>query len=270
MMSIKPFLLSNSFIDNKPRWLKSRAFRSSLGLVLGIFCCCGETYAVCPGEVDNALNSAIKIAQEWPLRPVNDSVTRYLQQLGERLVAQGRALAKSLPYYDEMPEQWHFLIVRDLSVNAFSIGNGRIYITDGSLAFADTEAELAAMLSHEIGHQLAGHFCRATDSSDFGGFFDIFSPIPPQQHQVGIGSMTLVINPIKEQQADQVALSILQMEGYDPHALLYLARRLPSGDSERLDANRIHFLERAVINVPRLPLRSSEVFRSIKRSIKID
>ncbi|MDD1614314.1 MAG: M48 family metallopeptidase [Methylococcaceae bacterium] len=259
--------IPDNFIKNKPGCLKSTAFRPFLGLVLGLFCCHG-TYAMCPGEADKALNSAIKIAQEWPLRPVNDSVTQYLQQLGERLVAQGKAVAKSLPYYDGMPEQWHFLIVRDLSVNAFSIGNGRIYITDGSLAFADTESELAAMLSHEIGHQLAGHFCRAAASNDFGGLFDVFSPLPPQQHQVGVGSMTLVIDPVKEQQADQIAISILRMGGYDPYALLYLARRLPSAATEHLrDANRIQFLEHAIANVPRLPAESSEEFRAIKRSI---
>lgn len=259
-----------NFINKKSRWLKSRAFWPFLGLVLGIFCSDG-TNAICPGEADKALNSTIKIAQEWPLRPVNDSATQYLQKLGERLVAQGETLAKSLPYYDGMPEHWHFLIVRDLSVNAFSIGNGHIYITDGSLAFADTESELAAMLSHEIGHQLAGHFCRAAASSDFGGLFDVFSPLPPQQDQVGVGSMTMAIDPVKEQQADQIAISILRMGGYDPYALLYLARRLPSVATEHLrDANRIQFLEHAIANVPRQPAESSEEFRAIKRSITVN
>lgn len=261
--------ISSRVIDNKSGSLKSSTFRYYPGLVLGLICfCCGDTYAMCPGEADKALNSAIKIAQEWPLRPVNDNVTRYLQRLGGRLVAQDVTMAKSLPYYDGIPEKWHFLIVRDLSVNAFSIGNGRIYITDGSLSFANTEDELAAMLSHEIGHQLAGHFCQTTASSDFDGLFDIFSPLPPQQHQVGVGSMTLVIDPVKEQQADQIALSILRMGGYDPHALLDLSRRLPSSGSEHLmGANRIQFLERAVANVPRLPAESSEEFRAIKRSV---
>lgn len=263
-------IVPGNVIDNKPGWLKSRTFRSFLGFVLGIFCC-GGTYAICPGEADKALNSAIKIAQEWPLRPANDNVTRYLQQLGERLIARGGSLANSLPYYDGMPEQWHFLIVRDLSVNAFSIGNGRIYITDGSLAFADTEDELASMLSHEIGHQLAGHFCQASASSDFGGLFDIFSPLPPQQHQVGVGSMSMVIDPVKEQQADQIALSILRMGGYDPHALLDIARRLPSGGSEHLlGTNRIQFLERAVANVPRISANSSEAFHTIKHSLTVN
>jgi beta-barrel assembly-enhancing protease len=262
--------IPQNFIDNKSRWLKFRAFWPFLGLVLGTFCSDG-TYAMCPSETEKALNSAIKIAQEWPLRPINDSVTQYLQHLGERLVAQGKALAKSLPYYDEIPEQWHFLIVRDLSVNAFSIGNGYIYITDGSLAFADTESELAAMLSHEIGHQLAGHFCRAAASSDFGGLFDVFSPLPPQQDQVGVGSMTMAIDPVKEQQADQIAISILRMGGYDPYALLYLARRLLSVATNHLqDANRIQFLEHTLANVVRQPAESSEEFLSIKRSITVN
>jgi predicted Zn-dependent protease len=262
--------VTDNFVYYKPGWLKSKAFRSSLGLILGIFCC-GGTYALCPGESDKALDSAIKIAQEWPLRPVNDNATRYLQQLGERLVVLGRAVEKSLPYSYEMPEKWQFLIVRDLSVNAFSIGNGRIYITDGSLAFTNTEAELAALLSHEIGHQLAGHFCPTTDSSDLGGLFDIYSPLPPLRNQASVGSMTLVIDPVKEQQADHIALLILRKGGYDPHTLLDIARRLPSGGSEHLlDANRIQFLEDAVANVPRPPAESSEEFWVIKRSITVN
>lgn len=261
--------ITNNATDNKPGCLKSRAFRSSLGVILGIFCC-GGTYGVCTGEADKALDSAIKIAQEWPLRPANDNVTRYLQQLGELLVAQGRAVAKSLPY-DGMPEQWHFLIIRDYSVNAFSIGNGRIYITDGSFIFANTESELAAMLSHEIGHQLAGHFCVATVSNEYGGLLDIFSPLPPQPHQASVGSLKLVIDPVKEQQADQIALSILRMGGYDPHALLDIARRLPSGGSEYLlGVNRIQILEQAVANVPLLPAESSEEFLTIKRSVAVN
>jgi predicted Zn-dependent protease len=249
-------------------WTKNKAIRPSVLLVLWIFCHCNISYAFCSNEAEKAHNKAFKIGQEWPLRSSNDSGAQYLQDLGQRLVTQGEALSRRIPNYDGTVEQWHFLIVRDLSVNAFSIGNGWIYLTDGSLAFVNTESELAAMLSHEIGHQMAGHFCEASDSSNSGGLLDIFSSQSPQQHQVGVGSMILEIDPIKEEQADQIALAILGASGYNAHAILDVARRLPSdGAAHLLTTNRIQFLERIIANLPHVPDSSSEKFYEIKRSI---
>lgn len=238
--------------------------------VLWLFCYSDPIYALCSGEAENAGNKASKIGKEWPLRSSNDGASQYLQRLGRRLVSQGEALSGRIPNYDGTVEQWHFLIVRDLSVNAFSIGNGWIYVTDGSLAFVNTESELAAMLSHEIGHQMAGHFCEANNSSDFGGVFDSFSTQSSQQHQVGVGSMMLEIDPIKEQQADQIALAILGASGYDSQAILDIARRLPSeGTNHLLSTKRIQFLERIVVNLSRVSDRSSEEFHVAKRSIAL-
>jgi len=150
MILINPFLLlthSDSFYpcdqyQAQPELAGSSAFWSRLCWVLGLFWFCGGVYARCPGEEGKALNSVIKIAQEWPLRPANDNISRYLQRLGERLVAKAELW---LNHYLIIRDAGAvaFLIVRDFSVNAFSVGNGHIYITDGSLAFADTEAELA-------------------------------------------------------------------------------------------------------------------------------
>lgn len=247
--------------------MKIKVFRSSILFALWLFCYSDMIYAICPGEVEKTHGKASKIEQEWPLRSSNDSASQYLQRLGERLVTQGVALSKRIPNYDGTVKQWHFLIVRDLSVNAFSIGNGWVYMTDGSIAFVNTESELAAMLSHEIGHQMAGHFCEADTSSDFGGLLDIFSN-SSAQHQVGVGSMMLKVDPVKEQQADQIALSILSASGYDPHAILYIARRLPfDGATHLLATNRIQFLERIVANLPRLSDSSSDEFHQIKRDI---
>ncbi|MGZ4968160.1 MAG: M48 family metallopeptidase [Methylobacter sp.] len=250
-------------------WTRSKAFRLSISLALWLFCYSDTIYALCPGEAEKAHNKAGKIGQEWPLRSSNDGASQYLQRLGQRLATQGVTLSSRIPDYDGTVEQWHFLIVRDLSVNAFSIGNGWIYVTDGSFAFVNTESELAAMLSHEIGHQMAGHFCESSDSSNSGGVFDIFSTQLIQQDQAGVGSMLVKQDPVKEQQADQIALAILGASGYDSHAILDITRRLPSeAASHLLATNRIQFLERIVANnLPRVSDRSSEEFYDAKRSI---
>lgn len=212
----------------------------------------------CDGEHQAADVSLQRIESEWPMRGSGDTVSQYVQKLGTRL-------AHFSVYERNM--HWRFSVIRNLAPNAFSIGGGYVFITDGAVKFAQNESELAAILAHELGHELAGHFCGASDLSDSGSLFDIFSAPETQPHQVGIGSMTQVIDPVKEQQADQIALSILQAGGYDPHAMLDVARRLPKGNmAHPVDPQRLQSLESLLTKIPPMTAQDSEDFRIIKRT----
>ena len=157
-------------------------------------------------------------------------------------------------------------MVRNLAPNAFSIGAGNIFINEGAITFARNEAELAAILAHEIGHELAGHFCQDYRSNSSHGLFDIFTAPDTQQYDVDIGSMTQKIDPVKEQQADRIALDILKASGFDPRAMLDVARRLPPSSSAHLmDVYRIQALEQTLGNTPRIPSGSSAAFLSAKQ-----
>ncbi|MDD5322314.1 MAG: M48 family metalloprotease, partial [Methylococcales bacterium] len=211
----------------------------------------------CTGEQQMAQASLRQIEDEWPMRGSGDAVSRYVQKLGVRLAhftVYGRNII------------WQFSVVRNLAPNAFSIGGGYVFITDGAVNFVQNESELAAILAHEIGHELAGHFCEDSSPKNSSGLLDIFSTPKTKQHQVGVGSMILAIDPIKEQQADQIALSILQAGGYDPRAMLEVSRRMHSGGVAHLmDANRIKSLERTIANLPPISAGSSEDFLKLKR-----
>ena len=52
---------------------------------------------------------------------------------------------------------WEFHVVNDAAVNAFAIPGGFIYVTRGLLAHMNSEAELASVLGHEVGHVTARH-----------------------------------------------------------------------------------------------------------------
>ena len=52
---------------------------------------------------------------------------------------------------------YRVVILNSPTVNAFSLPSGRIYVTRGLIALANDASELAAVLSHEIGHVLARH-----------------------------------------------------------------------------------------------------------------
>lgn len=200
-----------------------------------------------------------RIENEWPTRGSGDAVSQYVQKLGIQL-AHFSVYGRNIP--------WRFSVVRNLAPNAFSIGGGYVFITDGAVNFAQNESELAAILAHELGHELAGHFCGASDLSDSGGLFDIFSDPKIEERQVGIGSLTLAIDPVKELQADQIALSILQAGGYDLRAMLNVARRLPTrGAVHPMDFQRLQSLESLLAKIPPTQAQDSEDFRAVKRTL---
>lgn len=217
-----------------------------------------DAYGLCPGEMERAMKLRQRIVREWPLRPSTDEVSQYVQSLGVRLAERYAASGRAIP--------WRFTLVRNLAPNAFSIGAGNVFVNEGAVSFAQNEAELAAILAHEQAHELAGHFCEESRSIFSGGLFDIFTTTDPRQYNADVGSMTQIIDPVKERQADQIALSILRAAGYDPRAMLDVARRLPSGVAGHLpDAGRIQSLEQTMAAMPPIMAGNSDQFRAIKR-----
>lgn len=66
----------------------------------------------------------------------------------------GQVLAAS----SELPNiKWTFTLLDSDVTNAFALPGGYVYVTRGLLALAETEAQLAAVIGHEIGHVTARH-----------------------------------------------------------------------------------------------------------------
>jgi len=108
-----------------------------------------QRIVTCKSERELAAKKVQQIINEWPIRK-SDSVTDYIRVLGKHIAA--KALSNT-------NQDWHFNVIRDLSPNAFAVGDGYVFITEGAIMMCQEEAELAAILAHEMGHQLAGHFC---------------------------------------------------------------------------------------------------------------
>jgi predicted Zn-dependent protease len=71
----------------------------------------------------------------------------YVANIGKRMAAKS-----------ERPDlPWEFHVVNDAAVNAFALPGGFIYVTRGLLSHMNSEAELASVLGHEIGHVTARH-----------------------------------------------------------------------------------------------------------------
>ena len=89
----------------------------------------------------------------------NPRLQTYVDGIGQRLAAQShRANLK-----------WTFTVLDSPEVNAFALPGGYIYITRGIMAYLDSEAELAGVVGHEIGHVTARHGAqRATRQQNAG------------------------------------------------------------------------------------------------------
>jgi predicted Zn-dependent protease len=213
--------------------------------------------ALCGAEAALSKISADKLEQEWPLRPSADPVSTYLQRLGARLAPRQEIISPGQYLTWDWPSEWRFRTVRDLAPNAFSIGDGRTYVTDGSIRAAASEAEIAAILAHEMGHQLAQHFC--SNSEESGGRIR------------SVGSLHQVIDVGREMEADRIAMDILRAAGFPPGAMLDVVRRMNSKDSVSLRQRQQR--EQEILNQLRgtqiLPVpSSSEDFAAIQQILR--
>jgi predicted Zn-dependent protease len=195
--------------------------------------CHGQTFpASAPTEGERSRLMAARIESEWPLVEPG-RVVSYVQAVGLRL---GQAAAN---LYGSPDYRWRFKVVRDRAVTAFAIGGGRVYVSDGALQACQDDGEFAALLGHEMGHQIAGHFRKSPAlprSSDGRSHF-------------GMGSLSVAVDPANEVEADGISIALLKAAGYDPHAALRVANRA----IERSEAqNRHPWNERRIAALTRL------------------
>lgn len=148
----------------------------------------------------------------------------YIQQVGERVARNSHR--NQLSYV--------FTLVDSPDVNAFALPGGYIYIHRGLLAYLNSEAELAAVLGHEIGHVTARHSVRQQSQSTAWGLLGQAAAIGTG---VGaVGDLTSVMGNAfvrgygrdMELEADGLGAQYLARSGYDPQAMIEVVKVLKS------------------------------------------
>ena len=88
--------------------------------------------------------------------PLNDSnVQNYVSEMGNKIV-RANGLAGN-------PYNYNFTVVGVPYVNAFALPAGTVFVTAPLIELADSEAELAGVIGHEIGHIKARHTAERMD-----------------------------------------------------------------------------------------------------------
>jgi predicted Zn-dependent protease len=124
-----------------------------------------------------------------------------------------------------------FTVLNSPVVNAFALPGGYVYITRGTLAIANNEAEAAGVLGHEIGHVIAHHSEKRYDKSVFtnlgvagasilGSIFlgSGAGDLIGQVGQIGGGAYLAAFSRENELEADTIGVKLLSRVGYAPDA----------------------------------------------------
>src|SRR5206468_3613097 len=97
-------------------------------------------------DIEMGQQSAKEAEKQLPILN-NQQATTYIDALGKSLAA--HAPGEKYPY--------QFKVVNDTAINAFALPGGFVYINRGAIEAADTEAQIAGVMAHEIGHVALRH-----------------------------------------------------------------------------------------------------------------
>ena len=153
---------------SKPRKLLSACVIGALAaFAAGSFAAQSEKAAKPSKEVQTAQQMHVQITQQMGVHE-DLELQEYVQRVGEKV-----AKASARPDLD-----WKFTIVDTDDVNAFATMGGYVYISRGILPYMQNEAQLAAVLGHEVGHIASHHLQDRQKKSTVASIASAATPRP--------------------------------------------------------------------------------------------
>lgn len=170
--------------------------------------------------------SLISEAQEIELGKQTDSEIRaqYGVYNDPALTAYVRGIGMSMTQLTHRPGlTYHFAVLDTPVINAFAVPGGYIYVTRGILSLMNSEAELAVVLGHELGHVNARHSVRKMSQMILvqlgmvvgSALSETFAKISGVA-SIGIQLLFLKFSRNDEFQADQLGVTYSRKGGYNP------------------------------------------------------
>lgn len=218
-----------------------------------------------------ALGSQMALEVERQVKLSDDAqVDEYVNRLAQNLAKQA-----------ETPFPVTVKVIQSDEVNAFTLPGGHIFVNTGMLRVTASEAEMASLLAHEIGHVAARHLTRQATRSELlrsgllpaAGLAGVPGVLAGELARLGLGLGNFHVSREFEGEADQLGVRYLLAAGYDPRAAVDLlerveaAERRHSGKLARLyethppTVERIRKVEKAIAR-----LRTAEVALAVNTS----
>jgi predicted Zn-dependent protease len=176
-------------------------------------------------EIELGKQSAAEVTQSIGKYP-DEKLQAYVEQVGMRM-----AKASERP---DLP--WTFTVLDDPTVNAFALPGGPVFVTRGILTYLTSEAELASVVGHEIGHITARHSVDQLSKA--------------QLAQLGLGVEMIVSEDLlqlvflkfgrdAERQADELGFRYMSAQGYDPREMAKVFQTLDRQSAQEGGAGKL-------------------------------
>ena len=172
-------------------------------------------------EIAVGEKAAAQVAAEMGLVE-NPVLQSYVRAIGDKLA----------PFSPRKDVPFSFDVVSMPEPNAFALPGGHIYVSRGLLAIANSEAELAGVVGHEIGHVAARHHAQRQTRSQAVGAATVLGTLAAavlggdqaaqavnQLGQVAGSGLIASYGRDQERQSDDVGQRIAAEAGYDPAAI---------------------------------------------------
>lgn len=157
----------------------------------------------------------------------DQNVQNYVRNLGQKLAAQSER--KDVSYT--------FTVLDSPVINAFALPGGYVYVTRGLMAWANSEAELAAVMAHEIGHVNARHSAARYSQAALTQLglqvlsATVSSPGAGEIANLGANLYLAQYSQSQEYESDSLGMRYASRAGYDPRGMAIFLQQLARNDA---------------------------------------
>ncbi len=145
-----------------------------------------------------------------------------VEDIGRRIVA----------VCDRQEIEYHFRVIEDEEVNAFSLPGGFVYINKGLIEKVDNDDELACVLAHEVGHIVARHAVKRLQALMGYNFLRILVSQAPEGGKLVTGAdiafAQIIAGYSREDEllADQLGARYAKRAGFNPEGMISFLKKL--------------------------------------------
>ena len=230
--------------------MRSRTFKSGLILSVVMLFLAGcattgpggkQSLIIIPVDTEVSIGQDMDVQVRQSNRILADSAwNEYIDDIGQRLVR----------VCDRRDIDYHFAIIDSNMINAFAAPGGYIYFYTGLLKTVDSEAELAAVVAHEISHVVARHDIKRLQAAIgvqllqqliFGNSAEALQTAV----NAGVGLSFATYSRSNENEADSYGIEYMVRAGYHPDAAISMFEKLAS-----LSDGSPNFFERLTMSHP--------------------
>jgi predicted Zn-dependent protease len=184
-------------------------------------------------EVALGNNLAVQIERQYVLSKDVD-LNKHVEEIGQRIAS----------YSDRTDLQYHFKVVKNKEVNAFSTPGGYVYVHTGLLKIVNDD-ELACVIGHEVGHIAAKHSVKKLQAQmgynilmslafSRGRFHDLQRVI-----NITFNLITQGYSREDEFLADKLGVKYTYKAGYEPQGMITFLNKLKEIEGRKPSAIEI-------------------------------